>query len=58
MVKIMEMEIRNLAGRPWWLTDLNQRMVVKQAGAELQASNLHVDLELWGYHVFWVSIGT
>jgi hypothetical protein len=58
MVKIMEMEIRDFAGRPWWLTDLGQRMVDERAGAELQASNLHVDLEPWGYHVFKVSIGT
>ena len=58
MVKIMEMAIRDLASRPWRLTDPLQRVVYDWAGAVLQASALHVDLEPWEYHFFKVSIGT
>jgi hypothetical protein len=51
----MEIEIRNLAGRPWWLTDPLQATVYDPAGDERHASDLYVDLEPRGYHVFELS---
>jgi hypothetical protein len=45
MVKIMEMGIRDLAGRPWRLIDLLQTTVSSRAGDEIQASGVYARLE-------------